>query len=172
MGRLEQGVEKSGNRYRVIPRTLCFIRNDRAVLLLRGSAGKRLWANLYNGIGGHVERGEGVAAAALREVREECGLEVNDLRLAGTVNIDSGHQDTGIVLFVFTATAASRAVRDSIEGTPVWFDPEDLPWREMVSDLPMLLPRVLSRQPGDPPFSARYYYDASDNLNIEFDSPT
>ena len=37
------------------------------VLLLRGAADKRLWANRYNGLGGHVEAGEDVLSAAKRE---------------------------------------------------------------------------------------------------------
>ena len=38
----------------------------------------------------------------MREVREETGLAVDDLRLVGLINID-GDQPTGIMLFVFTA---------------------------------------------------------------------
>ena len=58
----EQGtVEPAGRRYHVIPRTLIFVtsRNPLTgageVLLLKGAPDKRLWANRYNGLGGHVE---------------------------------------------------------------------------------------------------------------------
>jgi hypothetical protein len=37
-----------------------------------------------------------------------------------------------------------------------------------VEDLPVLLPRVLSSQRGDNPFSAHYMYDEQDRLMILF----
>jgi 8-oxo-dGTP diphosphatase len=54
----EQGL--SFDRYVCIPRTLIFITRGDKVLLLKGAANKRIWANKYNGVGGHVERGEDV----------------------------------------------------------------------------------------------------------------
>ncbi len=41
----------------------------------------------------------------------------------------------------------------------------DLP---LVEDLPLLLPRILSMQPGEPPFFAHYSYDELGKLNIRF----
>jgi len=57
------------------------------VLVLRGDLvllGKRLGAHgagYYAAPGGHVEWGESLADTARREVREECGLEIQDIRL-------------------------------------------------------------------------------------------
>jgi 8-oxo-dGTP diphosphatase len=57
------------------------------VLVLRGDMlllGKRRGAHgegFYAAPGGHIEWGESLAETARREVREECGLEVQDIRL-------------------------------------------------------------------------------------------
>src|ERR1700674_2038709 len=102
-------------RYSVIPRVLCFVTSGDDVLLLKGAPGKKLWAGKYNGLGGHVERGESVHAAARREILEESGLAVTDLRLCGVVTIDLEAQ-AGIGLFVFTAKTAGRQLRASAEG--------------------------------------------------------
>ncbi len=113
MGRNDQGVGRSADRYKVIPRVLCFITHGEDVLLLRGAAHKRLWAGLYNGVGGHVERDEDIYTAARREAREETGLEVAQLRLAGVIHADAGDAATGILFFVFVgraATARSQAI--------------------------------------------------------------
>ena len=66
MGVRAQGV--SQDRYTVIPRVLIFpFASDGKVLLLKGAPHKRIWAGLWNGIGGHVEAGESIIQAAQRE---------------------------------------------------------------------------------------------------------
>ena len=40
----------------------------------------------YNGLGGKLDRGEDVVAGLRREVREEAGIECDELHLAGTVS--------------------------------------------------------------------------------------
>ncbi|OQA37808.1 MAG: NADH pyrophosphatase [Chloroflexi bacterium ADurb.Bin325] len=173
MGREDQGVQKSRHRYQVIPRVLCFVTHDdaadgAAVLLLRGGPHKRLWANRYNGLGGHVESGEDIYAATRREVREEAGLEIHDLLLRAVVHADAGDPTLGILFFVFTARADSRAVTPSAEGALEWRRQDALPLAEMVEDLPVLLPKVLAMQPADPPLFVAYSYDDADRLQMHF----
>jgi hypothetical protein len=38
----------------------------------------------------------------------------------------------------------------------------------VVEDLPILLAKIQNMQPGDPPFSARSYYDEHERLTVEF----
>ena len=84
----------------LIPRTLTFIFHEEKVLLIKGAPHKRLWANKYNGVGGHIERGEDVFSSARREVREETGLDLPSLALCGTVIVDTG-ENVGIGIFIF-----------------------------------------------------------------------
>ncbi len=131
MPKSDQGIDVSlkRQRYTVIPRTLVFITRGDHVLLLRGSPQKRIWANKYNGIGGHIERDEDIYSAAQREVREETGLEVEDLRLVGLINID-GDQPTGIMLFVFTANP-DRVIR-SRRKKARWNGSPAINWRRSI----------------------------------------
>jgi 8-oxo-dGTP diphosphatase len=148
---------------------LVFVFNGGEVLLLKGAPTKRLWANRYNGLGGHVEAGEDVYSAARREVMEEAGLGVHDLRLRGVVNVDTG-QTIGIVFFVFSARCETRETRASEEGALEWVSLDRLPEVDLVEDLPVLLARIrdgVASGDGDP-FFARYNYDADDRLQIAF----
>jgi 8-oxo-dGTP diphosphatase len=154
-------------RYRLVPRTLCFVFHAGEVLLLRGAPTKRLWANLYNGIGGHVERGEDVATAARREIREETGLEVDHLRLRGVITIDV-EPSWGIGLYVFSAEAREQHFVSSPDGELGWFPLTALPASDLVDDLPTLLHKVICAGPTVPPFAAHYHFDSDNRLIAHF----
>lgn len=161
----DQGT--SHERYMLVPRTLVFLTREHEVLLLKGAPTKRLWANLYNGIGGHIECGEDALQAASREVHEETGLIVQDLHLCGTVTIDTG-QNPGILLFVFKGQGPSGELKSSSEGSLEWISLDQLDQVPLVEDLPELLPRVLRYQPQNGLFYGRYFYNAQDELVIQF----
>jgi 8-oxo-dGTP diphosphatase len=167
MGKSEQGVEASVRRYQVIPRVLVFVFNEGDVLLLRGAPTKRIWANCYNGVGGHVEAKEDVYSAARRETREETGLDVYDLRCRGMINIDAG-QETGILLTIFTARSDERQTVPSEEGVLEWVPLGGIQQLDLVADVPVLLNRIAEMPDDAPPFSARYFYDDHDQLQITF----
>jgi 8-oxo-dGTP diphosphatase len=164
----EQGSLQSQDRYQLVPRVLCFVFAGDRVLLLRGAAGKKVWPGLYNGLGGHVERGESIQAAAEREIFEEAGLRVSRLRLRGVVTIDTG-VPFGIGLFVFTALAADGALRASDEGSLEWVPLSGVRALPIVADVAVLLERLTAQPESSPPFSAHYGYGERDELVIRFD---
>ena len=153
-------------RWLVSARTLIFLTHGDEILLMKRAAHKRVFPNQYNGLGGHIERNEDPAAAALREVHEESGLRVHSLRLRGIHHIDAG-ADTGIMLFVYTAISDARALQsDTDEGALHWVPRDKLDELDLVEDLPMLLPRVLDMKDDDPPYSAHVSYDGADKIVI------
>ena len=151
-----QTAKKISHHYTLIPRTLILITSDNHILLLKGAPTKPIWPNLYNGLGGHVERGETIEEAARREVQEETGLTAIDaFRLCGTITIDT-NTDTGIILFVFTGTSKIRTTRPSSEGTPEWLPTHMLPSLPCVDDLPDLVTRIAHTSATQIPFHIHY----------------
>jgi len=143
------------DRYTVYPRTLTFLLNGEEVLLIKRSPTASLFPGLYNGVGGHVERGEDVLSAARREVREETGLDVPDLSLRCLLHVDEGPDRPGVLVFVFVGRTDRRQVIASPEGTLHWVPLAHLKRLNLMPDLPQLLERVLSLPPDAPPAFAR-----------------
>jgi ADP-ribose pyrophosphatase YjhB (NUDIX family) len=78
--------------------------------------------------GGYVDRGEEIREAAIREAREEAGL---DVRLDRLINV---YSYTGrvpvIIVFAATQIGGELAIDDeSLEARE--FEPEDIPWDDL-----------------------------------------
>jgi ADP-ribose pyrophosphatase YjhB (NUDIX family) len=105
--------------------TIVRLGEDRIVLVRRAiEPGYGLWVFP----GGYVDRGEPVEVAALREAREECGLEV---RLDGLVNIYSYPNRTPVVI-VYAATAVNGRLRHDEESLEArTFAVAEIPWEAL-----------------------------------------
>ena len=134
---------QSVDRYMLYPRTLTFLVNGDDVLLIHRSPSARLFPGFYNGVGGHIERGEDVLSAARREVREETGLDVPDLALRSILHVDEGSDRPGVLVFVFVGHTQRRDVIHSAEGTLHWVPLSRISDLNLLPDLPPLLSRVL-----------------------------
>jgi ADP-ribose pyrophosphatase YjhB (NUDIX family) len=78
--------------------------------------------------GGFVDRGEAVQAAALREAREEAGL---NIRLDYLINVYS-YPGSSPVIIVYAATVVDGCLvcdEESLEGR--FFAPEEIPWESL-----------------------------------------
>jgi ADP-ribose pyrophosphatase YjhB (NUDIX family) len=78
--------------------------------------------------GGYVDRGEEVQRAAIREAREEAGL---DIRLGRLINIYSYSGRTPVIV-VYAATIAGGQLACDEEGLEArFFEPGEIPWNEL-----------------------------------------
>lgn len=145
-------------RYQVVPRSILFLISDGKVLLQKGRADKKIYPGLFNGIGGHIERGEDVISSASRELKEETGLSCSDLKLAGTIAIDVT-ENAGILLFVFTGSAITGELTQSDEGTLHWLEIDQLQKLEVVEDVPELVANAQRFIDTGRLFFGKYLYD-------------
>jgi len=105
--------------------TIIRAQDDRIVLVRRAiEPGYGRWVFP----GGYVDRGEDVPAAAIREAREECGL---DISLDGLINIYSYPGKTPVII-VYAATIVSGELAPDEESLEArMFAHPELPWDEL-----------------------------------------
>jgi 8-oxo-dGTP diphosphatase len=159
----DQGLFHEG--YQLTPRVLVFASRGDSVLLIKGSPKKRIWANLYNGVGGHVEKGEDILTAAKREFLEETGLSLLNPWLCAIVTVDTSEQ-CGIGMHVFRGEVSNMKFKSSLEGSLEWIPFDDILNIPLVEDLPILIPHIMKVNKCSPPLFLHYEYDESDSLII------
>ena len=126
-----------------------FSPDQRRILMIhRNARPGDLHLGKYNGLGGKLDPGEDVVTGLRREIREEAGIECEELELAGTISwpgFGKGGEDW--FGFIFRVLGFS--------GTPLERNPEGtLAWVEIdrLSSLPLwdgdqfFLPLVLDRK--------------------------
>jgi 8-oxo-dGTP diphosphatase len=127
------------NRYMVIPRTLVFIRKKEKYLLIKKSNKDSFGFNKFNGVGGHIEKGEEPFESALREINEETGLEIENLEFVAIVFIDTA-SNPGVQVFVFKANYLRGEITNSNEGTLSWMSYTNIKSsNEVLGDVPELI---------------------------------
>ena len=78
--------------------------------------------------GGFIDRGETVEAAAVREAREECGL---DVRLDRLINIYS-YPGVAVIIIAYAATSVGGCLACDDEGLEAQlFERDQIPWNDL-----------------------------------------
>lgn len=126
--------------------TLCYLKKDDCYLLLLRNKKK----NDYNhdkwiGVGGHVEKGETIDEGAIREVKEETGLTVNSLSIAGEVTfINDDYQE---IMYVYEITDFSGSLIECDEGELRWIPIKDIYNYPMWEGDKVFLPLLINHAP-------------------------
>ena len=76
--------------------------------------------------GGHVEPGETVVASVIREVQEETGLTVSNLRNCGYIQWYNPEKHSQYFVFLFKSDTFTGKLKDSSEGKMKWLTLDEM----------------------------------------------
>ncbi len=126
-------------------RTLCFIINENKILL--GKKIKGFGMGKYLGIGGKIERDEGVLSAVVREMQEEVGITPIDPQKMAQLEFyfpeQANREKWEQCVHVYLSSAWNGKIVASEEMVPKWFELQEIPYSKMWADAKYWLPRVL-----------------------------
>lgn len=144
--------------------TLCYVQKDENTLMLyRNKKENDYHEGKWNGLGGKFELGESPEDCAKREIKEEAGLTVLEMRLKGFITFPmfDGKDDWHVFLFVIDKFEGELI--DSPEGDLEWIPNNKLTeinlWEGDKHFIPWLFEEKF--------FSAKFIYENGDFISHE-----
>jgi 8-oxo-dGTP diphosphatase len=146
--------------------TLCYVidkKQDAALMIHRVKKTNDYHQGKWNGLGGKFEFGESPEDCAIREIREESGLIVKNLKLKGfiTFPLFDGIEDWYV--FLFTSDEFTGELIDSAEGNLEWIPINKLIKINLWDGDKLFIPWLFK----DKFFSAKFIYENGRYVNHE-----
>ena len=102
---------------------MCMIYDDKGNVLVEEKIDKN-----YKGLifpGGHIEKNEPIVDSVIREIYEETGLTISNLKMCGVKDWITEERNRYIV-FLYKTNVYSGEIRSSSEGNVFWMSLEEL----------------------------------------------
>lgn len=140
----------------------CYIKKDGKTLFLKRTKKKNdVSHDKYLGIGGKQEKNEFIDDCLLREVKEETGLTLNEIKLKGMVFYPNfcGYDDE--LVYFYTSSSFSGNLINCNEGELVWINDKKIKELNLWEGDKLIFDWFKK----DKIFNAIFYYDNEGNFN-------
>lgn len=126
--------------------TICFLKKGDKILLLNRDYPE--WMGAWNGVGGKIEKNETPLAGALREIKEETGISLQDITYKGKITWTDGTINFGCMYAFIAELPESYSYVTPIKVAEGILDWKDLSWifhpqNVGIADLKYYLPKML-----------------------------
>lgn len=162
--RSTKNVMEHKNKKKIL--TLCIVHQHPKILL--GKKKRGFGEGRWNGFGGKVEENETIEEGMRREIKEEAGIDVNDLNKHGILEFRFESSPETLEVHIFKSKDFLGDPIESEEMIPGWFHIDEIPFGEMwPSDLHWF-PLFLK----DKKFKGRFFLDkpsTSDYASVVID---
>ena len=148
---------------KVINTTMIYLKKDDCYLLLYRNKKKHdINHNKWIGVGGHVEDGETIDECAIREVKEETGLDVHSLSCAGEVLFVD--ENLRMMMYIYEIADFSGELIECNEGELKWIPIKDIYDYPMWEGDKAFLPKLINHEPY---FKMVLTYRNNELINVE-----
>ncbi len=136
----------------------CFVKKGNKYLMLHRKQNKRILPDVWMAPGGHREFNEGLFACAKREILEETGLTIKNIRIKAHGNAYLKDLAEEFYFHLLVADYASGTVRKNLEdGELVWLNQKQiLSLDHLLAELKFVLPFVFSEGHAEVSYCAVY----------------
>jgi 8-oxo-dGTP pyrophosphatase MutT (NUDIX family) len=127
-----------------------FVRKDGKFLLIKRSAKKMYAPGIVHAFGGKVDQGENPFVAAQREVYEEAGVKVKNMRLKAVL-LDRHPENPALgdwLIYHFTADYSSGRIKTTEEGEAVLMSAAELKRQRLFPSTKKVLRYILDPKQG------------------------
>ena len=120
-------------------------KDDSYLLLFRNKKKNDINEGKWIGVGGHREPNETIDECAIREVKEETGLDVHSLECAGEVLFVD--ENLKMMMYLYEITDFSGTLIECNEGDLKWIPIKDIYNYPMWEGDKLFLPKVINHEP-------------------------
>lgn len=127
-----------------------FIRKDDKYLMIRRSPLKKYLPNAVHPFGGKIDPNENPYLGAQREILEETGFKVKNMKLEAVILEILPEKDmpNNWLIFHFTADYDSGELNPNEEGEPVWLTAEEIPQQKLFPSVRQTIEHILNPNEG------------------------
>lgn len=143
----------------------CYIKKDDKYLMLKRAPDKKVLPNVWMAPGGKLDFKEGLYACARREVKEETGLDIKNIRLMCFGNTFLKDINTEMFFFILESEyAAGEVLKNPKDGELHWLTIEEiLNLENLLAELKIILPKALINK--EPVFSCTSVYEKGNEMS-------
>lgn len=128
---------------KIVVGNVCFIQNKEQNTVLLLERAKEPMSNKYTGVGGKTEFTEDINLSCIREVKEETGLDVSNIKLKGVIKTLLQGYDSSWILFLYVTDTFSGNLIDCDEGILAWVDKTKIYDKNIIGFIRLILPTIL-----------------------------
>ncbi|MBI3366323.1 NUDIX domain-containing protein [Candidatus Roizmanbacteria bacterium] len=150
----------------------CFVKKDGKYLMLHRSLHKKIMPDVWMAPGGHREFNEGLFECARREILEETGLKIQNIRLKVVGNAYLKDLHTEFYFSLLVADFAAGKLKTTIkDGKFVWLAPKKiLKLHNLLAELKQMIPFIFSNS--DEVISYKAIYSKGNQMtHFEIEKP-
>ncbi len=146
--------------------TLCYVQKDgKTLMLYRNKKENDYHEGKWNGLGGKFEPGESPEDCAIREIKEEAGLNVKSLKLKGFITFPMFDGKEDWYVFLFVRDDFEGELIDSPEGMLKWIPNDELEKLNLWEGDKIFIPWLFQ----DKFFSAKFNYENGKFIDYQVD---